>query len=348
VSRSGSSDYNESEGWCIDTQTEPGRPILLVAARRDDQAPTNPTYSMAFLEIRFKTMEEIAGTTTAVPGNPNYYLSKLGRLELLGIPQITYEPLYCSSNQDKLVPGIFTTSTSTPVTTRSQFQSLTHGTYATNPMEMYSTNSTTDIINPDSVAGIGNHEKAFVYQDKVDHPAVFSSKDFTCCTPLGMASKTGTTAGCCSGHGINSGGKVMCKLPTGTDLNVYFNRFVSNEGVGDTLPGVNGAKGFDDSGTEPGSDFIAETGEPKFRDSTANKIFALGVAYCDKGKVVTGGAFGRFTPEPGGYGQLINFPVSIVDSPNDTSIAYPGNNAYVGKAGFDFGVRWNHHYYCSH
>ena len=42
-----------------------------------------------------------------LPGNDLYYLSKLGRLELLGIPQIYYEPLYCNNNFDKLIPNVY-------------------------------------------------------------------------------------------------------------------------------------------------------------------------------------------------------------------------------------------------
>ena len=41
-------------------------------------------------------------------GNPaQFYLDKLGRFELLGIPQIDYEPIICNSNKEKLVPGLF-------------------------------------------------------------------------------------------------------------------------------------------------------------------------------------------------------------------------------------------------
>ena len=35
-----------------------------------------------------------------IPGSEFYYLSRLGRLELLGIPQIVHEPLRCNSNKE--------------------------------------------------------------------------------------------------------------------------------------------------------------------------------------------------------------------------------------------------------
>ncbi|MBT3583873.1 MAG: hypothetical protein HN509_03120, partial [Halobacteriovoraceae bacterium] len=41
------------------------------------------------------------------PGNALYYLTKLGRLELIGIPQIYYEPIYCNTNRTELVSDIF-------------------------------------------------------------------------------------------------------------------------------------------------------------------------------------------------------------------------------------------------
>ena len=40
-------------------------------------------------------------------GSAQFYLDKLGRFELLGIPQIDYEPIICNSNKEKLVPDLF-------------------------------------------------------------------------------------------------------------------------------------------------------------------------------------------------------------------------------------------------
>ena len=368
-----STTYYDTEGWCVSTSdarnlASPSRPIMLVKAKnRADWAAGNMVsrYAKAFLEIHFKTIEEINGTVVATPGNSNYYVTKLGRLELLGIPQITYEPLYCNSDQSKVVPGILkssvvTTSVANPTQRAALLAHPNVHEYSTAPELMY-TSATADLIIPrppsapndvvSLIDGIGNYEKKFVYQTEIDHPAVFSSKDFTCCTPLGMTPKTGTVAGCCSGYGVNTNNKLICKLPIGTDLNVYFNRFVSNEGVGETLPGANGAVGLNDSGVEPDSDFIPETGEPKFRDSTSNKLYALGMAYCDRNRVVNGGVFGKFQPQPSTFSFPVdvNLPFSMVDSANDSaSTAFnPENNRYLGKFGFDFGVRWNHHFYCS-
>lgn len=77
-------------------------------------------WKLASVIIDFKPMElnRSPATTTTTPGNPYYYLTKLGKLELIGIPQITYEPLYCSSDNDILVPGIFNSA----IKTRDEFE----------------------------------------------------------------------------------------------------------------------------------------------------------------------------------------------------------------------------------
>ena len=106
------------------------------------------------------------------PGNDLYYLTKLGRLELLGIPQIFYEPIYCNSNRFQLVPGIF----DFPEDTRYYFD---HNSFVSDNQtvngraleNIYDAgNSTNDPANP-------NHR--VVLQDKMLPEPVFSSSQFT-------------------------------------------------------------------------------------------------------------------------------------------------------------------------
>ena len=243
------------------------------------------------------------------------------------------------------MPGIFKTTLLTRTDFNNPAINTNSYTAALNSIIQYNEDGSP---NTTENLGIGNQEKRFSFQDKVDHPSIFSGKDFTCCTPLG--NETATATRCCSGYGtLNSAGtKYTCKLPKGTDLNVYFNKFVSNEGVGDSQPGggltiVRSAGAADDSEV----DFNPYTGEPKLRDSTYNKLVALGSAYCD-GTVGTGGAFGAFPAEPFSGNYSVNgqpedhFPVSIIDSVID----YQKSDPSLGKAPFDIGYRWNHHYYC--
>jgi hypothetical protein len=347
-----------SAKWCIGIGTKTSnRPVVIVRADTDSSG-TYGAWSYAGVMIDFVPLEyhrkvaEGLGNY-AEPGNPAYYLTKLGRLDLLGIPQITYEPLYCNNDQNKLVPGIFNTS----ITTRAQFTTsgLTYNTF--DPISSYNDDDSSSVSEN---SGYGNYEKKFTYANQVNHDPVFSSHDFTCCTELGLEPKKGTAA-CCSGYSKTSGSKSICALPPGTDINVYFNKFVSSEGVGSSQPGGGlvakytldtDSDGVDDisaTEAEKNIDFNPFTGEPKHRDSTFQKLYYLGVAYCSSGKVQTGAAFGAFPEEPfsGSYSSgtstsTITFITSIVDSILD----YDTNNTTVGKIMFDQGYRWNHHYYC--
>ena len=321
------------ESWCISANAKTqNRPMMSIKA----YTGAGRDWKIASVIIDFKPIERNKGTTVTQPGNPYYYLTKLAKLELIGIPQITYEPLYCNSDQNQLVPGIFSSS----IKTRAQFESNTNSfvnsTYNTILNYDEEGSSLTD-----SAAGIGNNANRMTYQDKLAHSAVFSAKDFACCTPLG---KTATSAAkCCSATGSTVNGVTTCKLPTGTDLNVYFNKFVSSEGVGDTEPGG----GLVVTGTEAEIDFNQYTGEPKMRTSTYLKLEELGKSYCLNGVVGNGGSFGQFPPEPySGYntttGTTLTFPMSIVDSIIDSE----AGSTNVGKFPFDNGYRWDNHYYC--
>ena len=327
------------ESWCVSASTTTqSRPVMHVKAYTGNDAQRDWKYASVVIE--FEPIERVNNITVADPGTPYYYLTKLGRLELIGIPQITYEPIYCNSNQELLVPGIF----SPTIQTRTQFNSNANSfqsSYSTVPSYDEEGTSTND-----NTVGFGNTDATgtnrMTFQDKLAHPAIFSAKDFNCCTPLGK--ETATAAKCCSGTASTVNGKNICKLPVGTDLNVYFNKFVSNEGVGDTQPGGGLTITAD---TEDEIDFHEYTGEPKMRASTFLKLEELGKAYCQSGVVGSGGAFGQFPPEPySGYttatGVTIEFPLSIVDSIIDSETG----STNAGKFPFDNGFRWDHHYYC--
>lgn len=295
-------------------------------------------------------------------GNDLYYLTKFGRLELLGIPQIVYEPVYCNSNSNELVPGIFNSAQ-----TRDDFDGISHTMAGTNianngrPLiAMYDqsytvpdNNSTasylrgTQPIDDESAyygwngAAFTDINEKFVFRTDEDGsellslPPVFSENDFRCCVKLGEAAAE--DAKCCSGNRDAEG---LCKLPVGADLHVYFNKFVSGEGMGEELP----------SGGLTDSDFIPETGEPKVSTTVLNKLRALGEAFCEGGEVRGGGAFGFFFPEPNaGTYQHREAPddieearqYSIVDSTRDFD-----PDSLSGLSPFLNGFRWDHHLYC--
>lgn len=266
------------------------------------------------------------------PGNKNYYLSKLGRLELLGIPQIFYEPIYCNSNRSKMVDGIFKSDP-----TKTAFESLptamaySSAVTGTSLEGIYDSTS----VSSDTVA---NLNQAVVYQDQVDHPAIFSGSDFMCCARLG--SEVTDEGKCCSNFAKeNEEGNLSCAIPSKTDLNVYFNRFVSNEAIGEDLP----------EGGLKDEDFIPLTGEPKLNADVIVKLTALGDKFCEggQGTVRRGGAFGDYYGEPNtgilGSDEEKSRRFSIVDSSADQD---EDNGTFFGFVDFTVGYRWDTHLYC--
>jgi hypothetical protein len=255
------------------------------------------------------------------PGSSYFYLRRFGRLELSGIPQVTHEPILCADNRQKVVPGLY----SSP---NNLFSSIFPSTF------LKEDDDYTDATRPPGAT-----------QDVVNFRAlatdpVFSSNDFMCCAPLG---KTVNTPGrCCSNFGTlvtGSTNKYTCGLPAGTDLMVYFNKFVSNEGVGTDKPG----------GGLVDADFDASTGEPLFSSSVNGKLNDLGVAFCKNKKVRQGGAFGLYEPEPQGSDTNLSSRIyNLVDSSRDNGQnSNAGTTVTTGYAAFQDGFRWNHHLYCA-
>ncbi|MCT4641272.1 MAG: hypothetical protein N4A33_03175 [Bacteriovoracaceae bacterium] len=255
---------------------------------------------------------------SATPGEALYYLEKLAKFELIGIPQATFEPIYCNDNYQKVVPGLLDSSIETinDVDSHSDFITKTGS-------EPY----TSAPVNPAKVTT----------SKMVSHPEIFSANDMLCCTPLGRS--TTDQSKCCSGYAstIDDGSSdtsLYCMLPSGTNLNVYFNKFVSGEGMD---PDIGSAYFTPD-------DFDPHTGYPKLQTSTYQKIALLGEDFCENAQVVRGGAFGNYEPQPSSALTTGQTVYSIVDSSSDI-----GNNNGTDQQGaaiFSQGYRWNHHYYC--
>ena len=273
-----------------------------------------------------------------IPGNDLYYTTKLGKMELLGIPQIVHEPIYCNSNKDLLVPNLYKN-----MTTRSDFESNTNSMiydFAVNDarelIDIYAQN--TNQLARSTAEDASVSTQRVVFSDKIEHGQIFDSHKFMCCSMLGQ--EVSEASRCCSGYAKNNDdGNLVCKLPQGTNLSVYFNRFVSSEGVGEDQPGG----GFVDE------DFVPETGEPKLTGGVFTKLEALGKAYCQNETVRRGAAFGNFHGQPnnGFYANgtqdndTTNRRYGIVDNLED----YDADN----DSGYDpylDGFKWDHHVYC--
>ncbi len=255
------------------------------------------------------------------PGSNTYYLQRLGKLELTGIPQISYNPITCSDNSDRIVPGLFKKSGVTDM----KVSDFTDPTYSFQQ----------SLTDPDTSITTNSY---YTNRYGLDHEPVFSENDFKCCTPLGKTTSDETK--CCSGHGVQAPNTntFTCSLPAGTDLMVYFNRFVSNEAVGTDKPG----------GGLVDADYNFLTGEPRLTSDVNIKISKLGQAYCDSKKVRQGGAFGEFPLEPVGNNTNLSDKIyGIVDSSNDEGkLSNAGTSVAVGYSAFMLGFRWNHHLYC--
>jgi hypothetical protein len=256
------------------------------------------------------------------PGTSAYYLKRLGKLELTGIPQIHYEEMYCNDNPGKVVGGIFDTN----IKSDTDFRNLNY--------------SFSKVYNAKNSAGTTTVENQyFTNMHGLQIEPVFSANDYKCCSPLGKTVTDSTK--CCSGFGAtvsaNSNLKT-CALPAGTDLMVYFNRFVSNEGRGTSAPGGGLVEG----------DFDAQSGEPLLTATVSDKIRELGISYCASGKVRQGGAFGSFQVEPQGSQTNTTSKIyNIVDSSRDVGQnSNAGSTNVTGYPAFTDGFRWNHHLYC--
>lgn len=342
---------DNSEWWCVNDASNE-----LVVKRDFTVCPGDPDECttegliIEFMPVNTPDHVEPAGNIINVEdvafhnaGSNLYYLTKASRFELLGIPQIFYEPIYCSSDGSNLVPNLFQTSTGVAVDNRTDYNNSASFIYTPQVAgqtlgQIYNSQNTgNDPANARDIGG-GVFVQNISSQENVQLNQVFSAHEFKCCRRLGDV--TSSSDACCSSFsGQNAAGETVCQLPPLTDLNVYFNRFVSGEGEGEDLP----------SGGLVDDDFIPETGEPKVRQETTNKLIALGTEFCSSGAIRTGVFFGSYVGEPADF--LIGTPDDatdqvrgIVDSFNDFEQTNDGLTKDLNF--FNIGLRWNHHIYC--
>ena len=280
---------------------------------------------------------------SSTPGNALYYLKKLAKLEYIGIPQMTYEPIYCNDNYQNLVPGIFNESVfGQSLKTVSDF--LNHDRTFVDPTSAPPWNSDSAPA-PHNANGLNQN---LVGTDELIRPAaIFSDNKFQCCLELG--SSTDNASQCCSGTAVDDEGNttsvpgtlsLTCKLPNETNLNVYFNKFVSGEGLNDF--GTSEALSLDD--------FDPKTGEPQTTTEVLGKLTELGEFFCASGAVRRGGAFGNFSARPfnsasreATTGVAGDTQFTIINESSDIGSI---NNRATGIQIYESGYRWNHHIYC--
>ena len=356
----GNDDSSKHGAFCIHTDNR-GRQILKVAFNKYASFDSE-LWQSASVRIEFNAIGTsywqgpVAEKQSLLPGNDTYYLTKLGRLELLGIPQMFYGPLYCNHNYDKLLPDLYTEDLYDSSGDDDRAVVEANGEVFRYSTSRYGTGRGLENIYDkdfnqvdDSKTGDGY----IMYANKINHEAIFSAHGFKCCRALGQVAHSPQE--CCSGFatleeatGSNgdseSQGNFLCKLPNGTNLNVYFNRFVSNEGQGD-------------NGGLTDDDFIPETGELKLQTSSYQKLRNLGATYCDSGSTTRGGLFGLFPatlsvlggePEEGGHpAEHLRYSITDESTDDDSGDTGRGGGNKSGAAYFESGLHWDHHIYCS-
>lgn len=297
--------------------------------RINSNVTVNDSFELGWVSFDFAIIANAFGTK---PGGQKYYESILERYELLGVPQMTYQALRCNdenaypnsgaSDVGKLVEGVYNSVTD-PFETQAIGVPATPGVPASIDREVYyKTDGST-----------------------ISLPQIFSADEFKCCSKLG-SNVTDPGSMCCSGFGVlNTNNTYECRLPSGTDINVYLNLFISSEGIVTDNPDMSLSLATAPA-TEVEYDF--RTGFPDIsKGSVQTKIEAIGEKFCQLGTVKKGTAFGEFSPQPAGGifsvgDELAGEYNSIVDSMEDQTIDNP--NVYT-----DFvqkGLRWNHHTYC--
>ena len=361
--------------WCIDsnniiyvvpdlTATVGGNPWAIAGVRiyftpLNNLGPLQHTYGPTI-----DPLNDPRAQAGMYPGNPLYILTKLERFELLGIPQIFYEPVVCNSSRGQLVPGLFKFDNMSWFDNIAGMDYPGQGNVTSELPNIFQSNYPTG--NPEYYPTTDNPLSKVVLQDQVSDnlEPVFSAHEFLCCQKLGA--QVTNPAQCCSGEGTvsttSAGNVYYCSLPRGTSLNVYFNRFVSGEGyVGDYSQCIADA-GLDEN------DFIPETGSPKLSKEVYDKLIYLGAMFCNTSNkkfpngcptidytgVRLGSAFGYFYPEPfhgWEYALMSEEPIvrdptylSIIDSMFDVGNTPEGFSS--SHLEFQAGFRWNHHVYC--
>ncbi|MFT6630168.1 MAG: hypothetical protein ACJAS4_000102 [Bacteriovoracaceae bacterium] len=271
---------------------------------------------------------------SASPGNALYYLSRFSRLEYLGIPQMVYEPTYCNDNYQKLVPGIFKEDAfGQQLKTVMDFLNHDRTFYDSGVSTQWQSDNAPGTNNANSL-----NQNIVGTQELIDHAPIFSDNQIKCCLELGTSIGVNESSSmCCSGTAIEDetdDTKKICKLPDSTNLTVYFNKFVSGEGL---------STGLDSPLVE--DDFHSKTGEPKLNTNVLAKLKSLGESFCASGIVRRGSAFGNYRAQPvGPQGSLEKMLFSIVDNSADIDDEAEFETSHNA---FGQGYKWNHHFYCA-
>ncbi len=319
--------------WCVIKDN--GRYILLASITSDeaDADANGSDWDYGWPEISFTTLDT---NPEYKPGNAKYYLDKLGKYELLGIPQVTQDPIYCNDINDANGNGVYDDDEIDTVPGLLKRESKDE--------VITNTGSTEAIINTSASTGKADSTELHFTEDNMQVQQIFSANEFRCCSKLG--DEVADDGKCCSGYANNNiDGKNRCAIPAGTNLMVYLNKYVSSEAF-TRDESLRMYTGDDPSTSVVEKQEFDRDGFPLYDDDVYAKVKAIGRKYCENLTVREGGAFGYYVPQPnigvvGEESDPSGF-YSIVDSPADNDLSGTG----AGYTSFTNGYRWNHHLYC--
>ncbi len=240
------------------------------------------------------------------------YLTWLGKLELLGIPQVLIE-----TNNSVFKP-----------VGDSQEDISANFTPIDNTIKDVNSDGTANVtlngVNYYSAADYDNFEIGSGKLKKV-----FSENEFHCCLPTGVEVPSDTTdTACCTGKvAANDEGVNRCCLEDFTDLTVYTNRYVSSEGA------YFGNQEIPDSAIDPMTGYI-----------DSEEVMKMASTMCCSGKAATGVVLGDyFIPAPDENTQFAgSFTRRFLYNENLDDASEVGG----GVTKFKAGLKWNDHVYC--
>lgn len=335
--------FNKNSGNLIVKLTSGGAPYQDI----DQNGEARYLIRISFLHKYFSGEASKPGAPLS-PGSPYFYLKRLAQMELAGVPQIHHQPIYCNDNSRKLVPGLYKSSLYGNES-YSHDDKFSHGQdHVQKAPSRYRDGGTPPSDQPiklkpaiDEGSSSDKYEITN-YKDLATAP-VFSEHEFSCCKKLG--SYVQRSSECCSGFTVfdEQNNAQLCKLPPRTNVSLYFNRYISGEGIGKELAN-------NDLELNTG-DFNPHTGEPLLTTTVTKKLERLARAYCSTGEWRKGAAFGNFIGQPNSSAKNENRTYSIVDDYYDQEILKNQDISSKGKATMGFrafsrGYRWNHHIYC--
>jgi hypothetical protein len=248
------------------------------------------------------------------------YLKWMGKLELLGIPQVLIETNNTNvDNKYNMFKPVDADQAEYPLGVREPLdKTIKDNNGVDGKIDVIYNNGLTN-LNMYSAASTNNFE---IGSGKLKR--VFSENEFGCCIPTGVEiDSTVVNDQCCTGQVTNQNGPTRCCLNDYTDLSVYTNRYVSSEGAY-----FNGQK-ISDNDIDPTTGYIKK-----------EIVMQMAPNMCCSGKAMYGVAISEFYIPL--IGQTMNQELRTRRWLFNRDLDALGERSGL----FEQGVKYNDHVYC--